>query len=137
MDLDQQEKDTPLQTYLFDLYEVYRQQTRQRNPSDAKFAKWLGLTASTLNHWQNGTRVAPDLRSLISVSNSLRRHGVKDPYHIFDVMKVDRLYVGHNERLNYLIEFWDYLPEDMKAEIINIIEAHMGKAGDDSKNQPK
>lgn len=125
------------QEYLLELYEEYRRLSKQRNPSDSKFAAWLGVKPAGLNHWMNGYRT-PDLVSVIKISQALARHGVRNHMKVFDVLGLERVYVAPNSQLEYLVLHWVDLPEEMKAEINTFVDANKGNPdnGNGDKRKP-
>lgn len=126
---------THIQEYFVELYEIFRQTSKVRNPSDAKFSKWLNIKPASLNNYINGYR-RPDLVSTIQMAQALGRHGIKDYMNIFDVVGYPRVWVAPNSEIEYLIEFWKDLPADLKAEInqaINKILKNKDAANDENK----
>lgn len=120
------EEMTDFQILLADAFEDFRKITRRRNPSDADFARWLGVKPGTFNTWVNENRT-PDLGNVIILKQRLG-------YKVFDVLGMKRVYVPDDPKLVYVIEKWDRLSDNtagrkLKEQILELVDANIETGG--------
>jgi hypothetical protein len=121
---------TQFQELLTEAYDVYRNLVHKRNPSDAQWAKYLGVKSAAFNHWVNDNR-KPNLISVLQLSRGLAkldRHLKIDDidqqfrWRVFDVLRLERVHIAPNSDLEYLVDNWDIMPADLKDDVIEAIK---------------
>lgn len=81
----------------------------RRNVSDQQFAKYLGVSAPSLNQWINGYRL-PNFENAAKLADKLGPE-------IFDVLGYPRIVAVSDEELRFIIDHWGKLDEETKAVI--------------------
>jgi hypothetical protein len=121
---------TQFQELLTEAYDVYRNLVHKRNPSDAQWAKYLGVKSAAFNHWVNDNR-KPNLISVLQLSRGLAkldRHLKIDEidqqfrWRVFDVLGMERVHIAPNSDLEYLVDNWDIMPADLKNDVLDAIK---------------
>lgn len=109
------------QKMLEDAYEEYRVKTKDRHPSDNKFARWLGVSPATLNTWINGIR-GPDMANAIQLS---RKMGPG----LFRVLGYPTVHLSNSLKLDFIMENLSCLTEEALKDILSVIEEDKKKRG--------
>lgn len=111
---------TRFQELLMAAYDELRTQRKRHKVSDADFARWLGVTPSSLGQWSAGNR-APDIASAIQLS---KRLGLE----VFDALGYERIPVITDRRLALIVDAWQTLTPDQRAEISSYVKELADKA---------
>lgn len=113
------ENKTEFQEFLMAEYDRYRERKRQWRPSLNEFARWLGVSSASLDHWLLGNRI-PDLTNAIKLSDKLGPR-------VFDVLGLPRMIVLNDPKLRAVAESWEVLTDDARHEILSILERETGR----------
>ena len=91
----------------------YINETRNPRISDNRFARILGVSAASFNHWINGTR-EPDFANVVKLSRS-KYIGEK----IYNALGYDKPVLPANAtpELSFLAENWELLSGDAQKQI--------------------
>ena len=104
---------TPIQRLLSEAKLQYINETRNPRISDNRFARILGVSAASFNHWINGTR-EPDFANVVKLSRS-KYIGEK----IYNALGYDKPVLPTNAtpELSFLAENWELLGRDAQKTL--------------------
>jgi len=111
-----------LQELLTEAYSDYLANTGRRRVSDNEFARWLGVSPASFNHWINGNRT-PDFESAMKLS---KRLGPR----IFDVLGYPEVASSNDPDLQYIVRHWRHIEPDIRREIYeHVVEVTTDREG--------
>jgi len=117
--VEERENMTPFQMFLVDAYLDY--QNKKRRPvSDNEFARHLRVNAGSFNAWINGSRT-PDIGNAIKLGEKLGPE-------VYDLLGYPRIIGTRNLQLQYIAEYWEELPEEIKVLIYEHVKEEVVKS---------
>lgn len=114
-------KTSEFQDFLMTAYNQYSERKKAWRPSLTEFARWLGVSPASLDHWLLGSRV-PDLANAIKLSDRLGPR-------VYELLGYPRMLVLNDPKLRMLVDSWEVLGDDARRQILSIIERETGATG--------
>lgn len=109
---------TEFQAFLQEEYEKYAEKTKRWRPSLSEYARYLGVSSASMDHWLIGSRT-PDLQNAIKLAERL---GPK----VYDLLGFPHMAVLNDPKLRFVVESWEVLDDDTKGKIIEIMGKYAG-----------
>lgn len=111
-------KTTEFQGFLQDEYAKYAERTKRWRPSLSEFARYLGVSAASMDHWMMGSRT-PDLQNAIRLAERLGPR-------VYDLLGFPHMAVLNDIKLRFIVENWEMLDDATRREIIGAIQSEVG-----------
>jgi len=125
MDKTREEKMNEVEQILVEAYTEYIHSAKARRVSDAKFARYLGISNQALSMYLNKVRL-PDIEVCIRLSEN-RFIGPR----IFDACGYPRVARILDKKLWLVVRYWEDLTDDERNDTIHCMEEHLAERGDE------
>lgn len=106
------------QDYLMGEYTKWSERLHRWRPSLNEFARYLGVSPVSLNHWLLGSRV-PDLQNAIRLAERLGPR-------VYDILGLPHVAVLNDPMLKFVFQSWEVLDNDARRSILDIVERKAG-----------